>query len=210
MLLEAIDEALKKKITNAIFIPADPNDKTKVAPVPVVISTPDRFTDPTTWPIITIWMYDSDPDYVRQSVQSELGNVSLSKDKKVATIRTPAQAIDAFYQIDSFALYAEHDRIIQKAMWALFPARTKLIVLDEDNLIDGHPTPNMLWMLFDGYKAADIMQGETRMFHKVWSWKLPTALDIGATEQVPTAWRGVKLGNPLDTTATSVGLNLLD
>jgi hypothetical protein len=208
MLLQEIDEALVNRLKGAITIPADESN-TQQTPVPVVISTPDRYMSPAVWPAITIWMYDTIPDYYRQVVHSPLGTVSLSEDKKSAEIKTPSQSLDVYYQIDTFAMQAIHDRIIQKAMWEVFPLRFGLRVLDSDNLTDGKPTPNLLWMIFDSYRTADTVTGETKTFHKIWTWRICTDLDVGPSIKVPTAWKGVRLGSPKDLTKTSVGINLL-
>jgi hypothetical protein len=206
-----IDRALKDRLDGQVKVWAN-KEKTIEQIVPVVIAPPEREYAVAQWPKISWWLIGTDHDIIRETHQSRTGIVTRpTLGGQTANVKQVPIALDGLYQLDAYSRYAGHDRAIQEQIWKAIPPRTFIDVFDTENLTNGQPTVNRLWLFFQDFRQMDAFDGQQqRIYHKVWTWRVLSALDVdpnGTDKKVP--YSGLTIGVNTDLSKDSTGINLL-
>ncbi len=191
MFITDIDNAVKEKLKGSILLPAN-KEGTLTKAVPVFVTPPERAFNSAVWPSVSWWQIGTEHDRIRETHQPENGIVcDLKDDPNKVNIRQIPMAFDEFFQLDIFSRFASHDREIQRQVWSILRPRGVIKVTAPDR--DGNVVTNQLWMFLTDFRGLDDVQGKDRIYHKVLTWRILTALDVDPGIDVPKAYKGITL-----------------
>lgn len=184
MYIEDVDKALLLKLDKKVKIPGATSGSQ--VEVPAIMQTPERFIQGKSgYPAITIWMFNTEHDIGRETHLSRTGVETLRPDENIVNRRMVPTALNLSYQIECWSKYAIHDRIMQTAIWQLLPPRGYIEAYDADNMVDGKPAYQRLWTFFEDFRPMDMLEGESRIFHKVWTYRVLSVIDADPGVDIP-------------------------